>query len=84
MLDSKIVDDLVKRLADAMPEGLRDAKKDMEKNFRSIIQGAFAKLDLVTREEFDVQKKVLARTREKLDELAQKIQAIKPGSDIDA
>ncbi len=73
MLDPKILDDLAKRLADAVPSGIRDLQRDLEKNFRAVLQAAFAKLDLVTREEFDVQTAVLNRTRTKLDALEQQV-----------
>ena len=73
MLDPKkcrhAVDDLAKKLADAIPDGVKQAKSDMEKTFHSILQSAFAKLDLVTREEFDVQAAVLVKTRRKLEAL---------------
>jgi BMFP domain-containing protein YqiC len=46
---------------------------DLEKNVRAMLAGAFARLDLVTREEFDVQRQVLARTREKLEQLEAKL-----------
>lgn len=75
-LDSKILDDLAKKLADSVPAGLRDLKADAEKNFRAVLQGVFAKLDLVTREEFDVQAAVLARTRQRLEELAARLQEL--------
>lgn len=73
MVDPKILDDLAKRLADAVPSGIRDLQRDLEKNFRAVLQGVFSKLDLVTREEFDVQTAVLNRTRTKLDALEQQV-----------
>jgi hypothetical protein len=72
-LDPKILDDLARKLADSVPPGLRDLKADLEQNFRGMLQGALGKLDIVTREEFDVQAGVLARTREKLEELSQRL-----------
>jgi ubiquinone biosynthesis accessory factor UbiK len=66
MFDTKFIDDTVKRLSESLPPGLSKFKKDLEKNFRAILQSMFTKLDLVTREEFDVQKKVLTKTRSKL------------------
>ena len=69
MLDPKTLDDLARRLGNALPAGLREAQQDIEKNFRTVLQNTLAKLDLVTREEFDVQTRVLARTREKLEAL---------------
>ena len=72
-LDPKILDDLARKLADAVPPGLKDLKADLEHNFRAMLQSALGKLDLVTREEFDVQAGVLSRTREKLEELSQRL-----------
>ncbi len=63
------LDKLAKRLAETVPEGLRSVREDLEKNFRSVLQTGLGRLDLVTREEFEVQEAVLARAREKLDSL---------------
>lgn len=76
MTDPKILDDLAQRLADALPGGLRDLQQDAEKNIRAALSGAFAKLDLVTREEFEVQAMVLARTRAKIDALEKQVAAL--------
>lgn len=69
MLDFKAIDDLARRLSDLVPPGLDAARVDLEKNFRAALQAGLGKLDLVTREEFDVQRAVLLRTREKLEQL---------------
>lgn len=71
-----MLDDLAKKLAEAVPAGLRDLKTEAERNFRGVLQAALGKLDLVTREEFDVQQTVLARTRERLEELAARLQEL--------
>ncbi len=63
------IDELAKRLAESVPQGLRSMKDDLEKNFQSVLQAGLGKLDLVTREEFEVQEAVLARTRQKLEAL---------------
>ena len=73
MFDTKTIDDITHRLAAVMPPGLNNFKEDMEKNFQAILQSAFSKLDLVTREEFEVQKLVLAKTRSKLEELEKRV-----------
>lgn len=65
--------DIAKKLCDALPSGLQTVKKDMEKNFRAVLKTTFAKLDLVTREEFDAQVKVLARSRKRIEELAEEL-----------
>ncbi|MDD5113079.1 MAG: accessory factor UbiK family protein [Methylobacter sp.] len=73
MFDPKAIDDIANRLAGAIPPGFNNLKEDLEKTFRAILQGALGKLDLVTREEFEVQKAVLAKTRSKLEVLEQKV-----------
>ncbi len=73
MFDMKFIDDTVKKLTESLPPGLNEFKKDLEKNFRAILQSMFAKLDLVTREEFDVQKKVLTKTRAKMNVLEKQV-----------
>ena len=60
---------LASKLADALPGSLKAVRDDMEQNFRSVLKTGIGKLDLVTREEFEVQRAVLARTREKLEAL---------------
>ncbi len=67
------IDDLVKRLSEVVPPSIKAAKADLEHNFRSILQSALNKLDLVTREEFDVQAKVLLRTRTKVENLEKRV-----------
>jgi len=57
-----------------VPEGLRTMREDLENNFRSVLRASLSKLDLVTREEFEVQEAVLARTREKLEALEERLQ----------
>lgn len=69
MIETKQINAVVRRLLDCLPSGLAQAPKDIEKNFQQTIKNALSKMDLVTREEFDAQTKVLARTREKLEKL---------------
>jgi BMFP domain-containing protein YqiC len=73
MFDPKAIDDIANRLAGAIPPGLNNLKDDLEKTFQAILQGALGKLDLVTREEFEVQKMVLAKTRSKLEDLERRV-----------
>lgn len=67
--DAKVFEDLARRMADAMPPQFAAIRADMEANFKSVLQAGLTRLDLVTRQEFDVQAGVLARTREKLEAL---------------
>ncbi len=68
-MDPRSIDDLARRLASAVPEGLHAVRRDLESNFKAVLQSGLSKLDLVTRQEFDVQAGVLRRTREKLEAL---------------
>jgi BMFP domain-containing protein YqiC len=68
-MSDKSIEDLAKKLAESLPEGLRAVREDIETNFRAVLKSGLSRLDLVTREEFEVQEAVLARTREKLEEL---------------
>jgi len=77
-MDPKIIDDLAKKVADSMPESLRNLQSDVEQNFKATLQAGLGRLDLVTRDEFDVQANVLRRTREKLRKLEERITALEP------
>ena len=74
--DPRFLEDLAKRLSESMPPQLAALKSDLEANFKSVLQAGLAKLDLVTRQEFDVQAGVLARTREKLTALEARLAAL--------
>ena len=69
MIDLNPIDDLARRLSAMVPPGLRESRDELQQNFKTVLQSGLAKLDLVTREEFEVQRAVLLRTREKLEEL---------------
>ena len=75
-MSEKTLQDLARKLADAVPEGLESVRSDLEKNFRSVLQSGLDKLDLVTREEFEVQEAVLQRTREKLEALEERLKEL--------
>ena len=70
MLASKVIDDVSARISEAIAAS---PARDVDKNVRALLTGALARLDLVTREEFDVQAQVLRRTREKLEALATRL-----------
>ncbi|MDD5227993.1 MAG: accessory factor UbiK family protein [Methylococcales bacterium] len=80
MFDTKTIDDMANRLASVIPPGLHAIKEDLEKTFRAILQSALGKLDLVTREEFEVQKMVLAKTRANLEALEKRVAALEPST----
>lgn len=75
------IEGLARKLAEAVPEGLKSVGDDLEKNFRSVLRASLAKLDLVTREEFEVQEAVLARTREKLEALQERVAELEDSPD---
>jgi len=72
-MDPKALDDLSRRLVDSMPPGLKQVQEDLHKTFSSVLQSALLRMNLVTREEFDVQAGVLARTRSKLKDLEKQV-----------
>ena len=76
MIDLNHIDDLARRLSSMVPPGLRESRDELQQNFKSVLQSGLAKLDLVTREEFEVQRAVLLRTREKLEELQRAVAAL--------
>jgi len=76
MIDLAQLDDLARRLSGLVPPGLREGREELQQNFKSVLQSGLARLDLVTREEFDVQRAVLLRTREKLEALEREVQAL--------
>ncbi len=76
MLDPKTLDDLARRFSESLPEGVREMQQEVERNVRSGLQSTFNRLDLVTREEFDAQTKVLARTRNQLEAMEARLSAL--------
>ena len=76
MLDPKLFDDLSRRVAGTLPRGLQDLQGDVQRNVRAAMESALARLDLVSREEFEVQQAVLLRTREKLKVLEARVAAL--------
>ncbi|QQO48021.1 accessory factor UbiK family protein [Raoultella ornithinolytica] len=73
MIDPKKIEQIARQVHESMPKGLRDLGEDVEKKIRQVLQSQLTRLDLVSREEFDVQTQVLLRTREKLVLLEQRI-----------
>ncbi len=76
MFDTKTIDDMANKLAGVIPPALHTIKDDLEKTFRAVLQSALGKMDLVTREEFEVQKLVLAKTRTNLETLEKRVEAL--------
>jgi len=73
MMDPRLIDDLARRVQAALPEGIDELRSDLHRNLRAALAAALERMDLVTREEFDVQSAVLRRSREKLEALERKV-----------
>ncbi len=76
MIDAKIFDDISRRITGQMPSGLQILQDDLKKNIRAAVEASLSHLNLVTREEFDIQAKVLARTRARLEALEKQIKEL--------
>ena len=79
MIDLNHIDDLARRLSSLVPPGLKESQEELQQTFKSALQSGLGKLDLVTREEYDVQVQVLARTREKLAALEARLAELEAG-----
>jgi len=75
-MDSFRIDEIARRLLESLPPALRSAQQDLETNFRAVLRATLGKLDLVTRDEFDAQMKVLERTRAKVDALTARLEEL--------
>ena len=73
MIDLNHIDDLARRLSGLVPPSMREGREELQQNFKAVLQSGLSRLDLVTREEFDVQRAVLLRTREKLEALERQV-----------
>ena len=78
-MNNESIENIASRLAEAVPEGLKAVREDLEQNFRGVLRASLGKLDLVTREEFEVQEAVLAKTRAKLEVLVAKLKELEKG-----
>lgn len=73
MTQPRSLDDLVRRISAALPPGISQMNDEVRKNLREVLSASLSRMDLVSREEFEVQSAVLARTREKLERLEAKV-----------
>ncbi|MBA2648802.1 MAG: accessory factor UbiK family protein [Legionella sp.] len=76
MFDPNKYEEIAKKLFSALPSSLQNFEMDIQQKFKEVLQMSFAHLNLVTREEFDVQAKVLIRTREKLEALQKQVDTL--------
>jgi len=75
-MENPRIDDIARRLFEGLPESARLLRRDIESNFRAVLRASFARLDLTTRDEFEVQTRVLERTRAGLEALEQRLTAL--------
>lgn len=79
-MDSLRIDEIARRLLESLPPGLRSLREDAENNFRAVLRASLSKLDLVARDEFDAQTRVLERTRARVEELEKRLAAMERGT----
>lgn len=76
MLDPKKLEDIARQIANSVPPGVKNMAEEAEVKIKQTLQAQLSKLDLVTREEFDIQTQVLIRTREKLEAMESRLAAL--------
>ncbi len=76
MIDPRKIDEFAQRIQQALPPGIAAAGDDMRRNLKAAIETALSQMNLVGREEFDIQCAVLARTREKLEGLEERVKSL--------
>lgn len=84
MINAKKIEDIAKQITDSIPPSLKNVATDFENKAKQILQSKLAQLDVVSREEFDVQTQVLIKTRGKLDEMSAKIAELEAKLDENA
>lgn len=82
MIDPRHLDELSQRLAAGLPAGLQLLRSDLERNFRALLEAGLSRLDLVTREELDVQQAVLLRTRQRLEQMEARVAELERAAGI--
>lgn len=82
MIDPAHLDDLAQKLANSLPAGLQTLKQEVERNLGATLEAAIRRLELVTREEFEVQSAVLARTRQRLQQLEERVTELEQELDL--
>jgi len=79
-MDTLKIDQIARRLLESVPPGLQSLRQDLESNFRAVLRASLSKLDLVSRDEFDAQVRVLERTRARLEELEKRLAELQGGA----
>lgn len=75
-MKSAFINDLLEKISHVLPQDLHGFKEDTQKNIRAVLQSVFEKMELVTQEDFEVQKKLLARSQERIEQLSQSLQQL--------
>jgi BMFP domain-containing protein YqiC len=76
MIDPRLIDDLARRLGGSLPESLRSLREDLEQNFKATLQSFLGRLDLVTRQEFDLRTEMLEKARARLEEVEKRLETL--------
>lgn len=79
MLDLRQIDELTRKLGDSLPPGVTQAREELERRFRTVLTGAFERMNLVSREEFDARCAMLDETRRKLETLQEQLDQLQSG-----
>ncbi len=79
-METPRIDEIARRLLESVPPGVRAMQQDLENNFRAVLRASLTKLDLVSRDEFDAQMRVLERTRARLEELERRVGEMEGGA----
>lgn len=81
MIDIRRIEELAKRLTEALPPGVTPVRREIEENLRAVLQSQLPRLELVGREEFEAAREMLARTRERVEELETQVAELEQGRD---
>jgi BMFP domain-containing protein YqiC len=84
MIETRHLDEITHRLGQVLPPGLQGLRRELEDNFRAILQSNLEKLDLVSRERFEASQALLATTRAKLDQMEERVAALEAQQGTDA
>lgn len=77
MIDGKKIEQIAEHISNVIPPGVKNIADNVEEKVKAVVQAKLSQLDVVSREEFDVQTQVLARTRAKLEQLEKDVEALK-------
>lgn len=81
MIDIRRIEELAERLAEALPPGVGPVRREIEENLRAVLQSQLPRLELVGREEFEAAREMLARTRERVEELEAQVAELEQSRD---